>query len=242
MCVCKRDTTLIYLLVRSLVRSNELIKKLLRYVDKNVSQFLFTRARDKIPALSKKLSTSTFVSSLCIIILEQACESDRLKKFISFSFFCIHGTAGPGDSPATLSLLSSQRRIAIEMVGQPMAVCHRAQMQRRAASAARGASRSASSSFPTSPAAIHRSPLLVHSPPLPMTPWSLLRWKGESNLLTPTAERNAAVFDLPIAASGFSATTVPHAAVAATFTTTTDTSDDDIDQSPVENVPKKYVC
>ena len=62
-----------------------------------------------------------------------------------------------------------------------------------------------------------------------MTPWSLLRWKGESNLLTPTAERNAAVFDLPIAASGFSATTVPHAAVAAAFTTTTDTSDDDID-------------
>ena len=65
---------------------------------------------------------------------------------------------------------------------------------------------------------------------------------GERNLLTPTVKRTAAVFDLPIAASGFSATTVPHAAVAATFTTTTDTSDDDIDQSPVENVPKKYVC
>ena len=65
LCVCKRDTTIIYLLVRSLV-SNDLIKKLLWYVDKKVSQFLFTRARDKIPALSKKLSTSTFVRSLCM--------------------------------------------------------------------------------------------------------------------------------------------------------------------------------
>ena len=65
---------------------------------------------------------------------------------------------------------------------------------------------------------------------------------GERNLLTPTAERTAAVFDLPTAASGFSATMVPRATVAAAFTTTTDTSDDDIDQSPVENVPNNYVC
>ncbi len=44
-------------LVRSLV-SNDLIKKSFsgKYVDKNVSQFLFTRARDKIPALSKNLN------------------------------------------------------------------------------------------------------------------------------------------------------------------------------------------
>ena len=74
---------------------------------------------------------------------------------------------------------------------------------------------------------------------------------GERCLLTPTVGRTEAVLNFPMAASGLSAATAPHDAVATAVTTTAYTSNDDdlsadaestVGTSVAEDVPRDYVC